>query len=102
MTTSGYRISALIFGAILLLRGAFCWALDGPSHELVNQEAASRSGLNAFLQQYLAMPEGMKTLIRGTTESRRVEQWLRLGGSREDDVSFWDVANRSTLFPASI
>jgi hypothetical protein len=102
MTTSAFRIAGFIFGAILLPGGTFCWGLNDPSHELVNQEAANRSGLNAFLQQYLAMPEGIKTPIRGTTESRRVEQWLRLGGSREDDVSFWDVANRSTLFPASI
>jgi len=85
MKRLAFGISSSACGLVLLLAGTFAWALNEPSHSLINQEATNRSSLNAFLQEHLGMPDGIRTPIRGTTESRRVEQWIQLGGAREDE-----------------
>jgi hypothetical protein len=36
------------------------------------------------------MSDGIKTPIRGATESRRVEQWIQLGGAREDESTIFE------------
>jgi hypothetical protein len=90
MKRLAFGIGSSACGLILLLAGSFAWALNEPSHSLINQEATSRSSLNAFLQEHLGMPDGIRTPVRGTTESRRVEQWIQLGGEREDESTLFE------------
>jgi hypothetical protein len=85
MRRLSFRISSSACAIILLLAPTFGRALNEPSHGLINLEATSRSSLNVFLQEQLGMSDGIKTPIRGATESRRVEQWIQLGGAREDE-----------------
>lgn len=59
------------------------------THELVNSEAAVISNLNLILKEQLGVKEGIEAELLGYRNS--VRRWLREGGSREDDGSFYDL-----------
>ena len=71
--------AAAILGAIPL-----SWALNEPSHKLVNGEAASQSTLDTYLRERLGMPDGIDTPLQARSGSMPVVEWLGLGGASED------------------
>ncbi len=66
--------------ALAGLDGAPAVALNEPTHELVNQEAARYSEFHDLLGRRLGFLRGFQEPLRG----QEVIEWLRAGGRRED------------------
>jgi len=67
-----------------ILTGSLALALNEPTHELINVQATRRSSSDRVLKEELGIPEGTgKILVKGN-ESNTVEDWIRVGGRRED------------------
>jgi hypothetical protein len=77
---------------IILLATSPAWSLIGPSHELINVQATNRSSLDSVMKEQLGMPKGITTFFRNSTGTNQARDWLRLGGTLEDEDPFLSYA----------
>ena len=79
-------------------------ALNEPTHEVINEQAARQTrpetpGLDQILKEQLGFPAGIEQPIRGRDTTRRVFQWLRRGGTLEDEgMDFGNLTGTNRYF----
>lgn len=74
----GVFVTAVVWGLSAV------WALNEPTHEIINEEAARRSTLDGVLQNRLAMPKGIRTVLHSSAETNTALEWIQRGGNLED------------------
>ncbi len=73
---------AILLGVLGILGASPAAALNPVTHAIVNEQATRQSGLDQSLREQLGFPKGIEERFEG----RRVFEWLREGGVREDDI----------------
>ena len=84
MNTRSLVLFGCVYASATLAATIPSWALNEPSHKLVNGEAASQSTLDTYLRERLGMPDGIDTPLQARSGSMPVVEWLGLGGASED------------------
>ncbi len=71
---------------VMGMGGPWSYALNEPSHQIINEQATRRSQLDEVLKQQLGVRGGVEESIKG----QAVFQWIRLGGAREDESTTFE------------
>ncbi len=74
------KVCPILVGLVLALPHRAGFALNEPTHEIINEHAASVSKVDLVMKEQLGLPEGILTRFNGN----RALQWIRLGGTLED------------------
>src|SRR3989338_2165687 len=103
---------------LILLSSSVCFALEKTTHEKLNEFIATNSlngfSLDVYLRNQLGFANGIKEEFK-LTETKKVWEWIKLGGSSEDEPFYtrsfnhfhnpllsWDQAGFGGTFKSAI
>lgn len=86
------KLCNILLFAFCLLSFSLSFALETDTHEKINEFIATNNlngfSLDSYLKNQLGFADGIKEEFKSTTETKKVWEWIKIGGKYED-IPYW-------------